>query len=833
MAEKADCNGATYGIVYVMLLVWMSTSAGLHATETSVRLNPTGRDIELTSLLRMSDTILGEAHVTLTADDEVLLPKDSTIALLEEVVIPQALDILRKIPGDVLSPKDFRSANLDLMFDMSSLECIVTVPSEVSLTQSISLQSDSVHADFVAPEFFSGFVNLYLTGNEIETLLERNERQSIYGGRIDSALNIGRFNFEYEALFENTSREDAQFLREGTRLNIDFPEAGTRLVVGDMYNPGVSFQEASDVLGIGITRDFTLIPTRNARPTANQQFTLLRTSEVDVIVDGVVVQRLSLGAGSYDLSDIPLAQGTNDVQLVITNSVGQRELIQFSVATGNDLLAVGEFEYSLLYGVPRVLIENKFGYQSNEEVLHGYLEVGVTPWLTVGVNGQRREAVHQLGGRVVFATGLGITELAASRSKDSMNHFGEAYRLAFDAIFAKQDIWQPQFSFVYEYRSTNFVGINHIEREPVLDIEQLFNTTNHFISAFGSIQISEKLRAAITFNYRKGENTNDDVWIMSPGLSGNFFNTPATWSARVNFQHNQTEDNEWGIGLTLSWPFSRTTRTVGRYNSNEDELAVETTYQQHIGNTGGISAYAGVTHHRETDADIDAGVNYSANRFQIIADHGTRLQSISEKLRTHNTRIELSSSLAFAGNKVTVGRPVREAFAIVSKHSSLQDNLLAIAPAHDGEHARVFSYGKAPALVPDLVAYSQQLIDFDVQNLPPGYDLGDGAFWLEPAYRRGYHLKVGSDSVLTVIGKLLNSQTKTPLALVAGEANYLGDESQASVQFFTNRNGVFAVSGLRPGRYRLTLDTAEQQVLEISLDEDSTTLIRLGELYVD
>ncbi|WP_218958933.1 fimbria/pilus outer membrane usher protein [Salinimonas marina] len=337
----------------------------------------------------------------------------------------------------------------------------------------------------------------------------------------------------------------------------------------------------------------------------------------------------------------------------------------------------------------------------------------------------------------------------------------------------------------------------------------------------------------MSFNYRKGEENHDEVWILSPGLSGNFFSTPATWSARVNFQHNRSGDHEWGVGLTLSWPFSQATRTVGRYNSREDELRVETTYQQHIGNTGGISAYAGVTHNRDTDAEIDAGVNYAANRFQVIADHGTRLQSFSEELRTHNTRVELSSSLAFAGNQWAVGRPIREAFAIVSKHPSLRENRLAIAPTADGDHARVFSYGKAAVVVPDLVAYSQQLIDFDVQNLPPGYDLGDGAFWLNPGYRRGYQLKVGSDSVLTVIGKLLNSGSETPLALVAGVASYLGEAPQAEVEFFTNRNGVFALSGLRPGRYQLTLDTAEQQTVEIRLEENSTTLIRLGELYVD
>ncbi|WP_218958932.1 fimbria/pilus outer membrane usher protein [Salinimonas marina] len=494
MDAKSDSKSTSSWFGFVLLAMWVSTSFELYAAEVPARLNPTGRDIELISLLRMSDTILGEAQVTLTAEDDILLPKDSTIVLLEEVVIPEALNILRAVPGEILTPSDFRAAGLDLMFDMSSLECIVTVPGEVSLTRSISLMEQAAQVDYVSPEFFSGFVNLNLIGNENQTLLERNERQSIYGARIESAVNIGRANFEYEAIFENSSRDDARYQREGTRLNLDFPHQGTRLVVGDMYNPGASFQDGSDILGVGITRDFTLIPTRNARPTASQQFTLLRASQVDVVIDGVVVQRLSLGAGSYDLSDIPLAQGTNDVQLVITNSVGQRELIQFSVATGNELLAAGEFEYSLMYGVPRVFVQNELDYLFEEKVLHGYFEVGLTPWLTVGINGQQREQLHQLGASILFASGVGVTELAAARSTNAMNRHGEAYRLAFDALFDRNSVWQPQFSLVYEYRASDFVGINHVQREPVLDIEPLFNTTNHFISAFGSLQLSEQLR---------------------------------------------------------------------------------------------------------------------------------------------------------------------------------------------------------------------------------------------------------------------------------------------------------------------------------------------------
>ncbi|MEF1341142.1 fimbria/pilus outer membrane usher protein, partial [Vibrio rotiferianus] len=207
----------------------------------------------------------------------------------------------------------------------------IAVPNELSLTQQISLSDNNDHYNYIEPSFYSGYLNIFLNANETQSFDEQSSRTSLYSSRLDSGLNIGLLNIEYESIFENGSEKESTYNREGTRLNVDFPTQGTRRVVGDMYNPGTSFQDGTDVLGLGITRDFTLIPTRNVRPKANQSFTLQRTSSVDVVIDGIVVQRLTLGAGSYNLSDIPLAQGTNDVELVISDSSGQQERIQFSI----------------------------------------------------------------------------------------------------------------------------------------------------------------------------------------------------------------------------------------------------------------------------------------------------------------------------------------------------------------------------------------------------------------------------------------------------------------------------------------------------------------------
>lgn len=149
-----------------------------------------------------------------------------------------------------------------------------------------------------------------------------------------------------------------------------------------------------------------------------------------------------------------------------------------------------------------------------------------------------------------------------------------------------------------------------------------------------------------------------------------------------------------------------------------------------------MSAFASVITNEETDADMDAGINYTANRYELNATHASRLEEISGETRNHSTDVTISSSLAFAGSSVAVGRPVREAFAIVTKHKSLKENDVAIDPTKDGEYARINLKGDTSAMVSDLVAYNGQVISYEVDNLPPGYDLGDGAFWIKPGYKR-------------------------------------------------------------------------------------------------
>ncbi len=109
-------------------------------------------------------------------------------------------------------------------------------------------------------------------------------------------------------------------------------------------------------------------------------------------------------------------------------------------------------------------------------------------------------------------------------------------------------------------------------------------------------------------------------------------------------------------------------------------------------------------------------------------------------------------------------------------------------------------------------------------DLPPGYDLGDGVFDLQPKLKSGYALKVGSDYTVTALGKLEDGQG-APLALVTGVAAEKGGSAK-KVEIFTNREGRFSAQGLAPGEWDIEMATEPAAHYVLHVPERTVGLYR-------
>jgi outer membrane usher protein len=182
----------------------------------------------------------------------------------------------------------------------------------------------------------------------------------------------------------------AGFKRRGTRLIRDFEDEAIRATAGDIYTLGTAFQATPDILGMSLERSETkLQPGRSTRSTGRRTFRLERPSNVDVVINGLSVRKLRLDPGDYNLSDLPVSAGSNDVELLIEDDVGHTEKLEFSMFSDNTLLPQGLSEWTLAAGVLTDFESGEPDYETDRPFISGFYRRGLSESLTGEAHARR------------------------------------------------------------------------------------------------------------------------------------------------------------------------------------------------------------------------------------------------------------------------------------------------------------------------------------------------------------------------------------------------------------------------------------------------------------
>jgi len=237
------------------------------------------------------------------------------------------------------------------------------------------------------------------------------------------------------------------------------------------------------------------------------------------------------------------------------------------------------------------------------------------------------------------------------------------------------------------------------------------------------------------------------------------------------------------------------------------------------------------------DADLSIGRNEATD--QISGDVGytgyrfaSRISQLSTTDRdgggrNHRTTVNLGTALAFADGHVGVTRPISDSFVLFAPHAALSGQSIEVNRVGDTPAAQTDLLG-APVL-PEMSAYYQHRIIIDALDLPLGYELGQQVYDVQPSYRSGIVIPVGTGATVLGDGVLVDAEG-TPLPLELGTITSLDDEARPPIEFFTSRKGRFRVEGLSPGRFRLSLANAPGQAIDFAIPEGSAGRVDLGQL---
>ena len=78
------------------------------------------------------------------------------------------------------------------------------------------------------------------------------------------------------------------------------------------------------------------------------------------------------------------------------------------------------------------------------------------------------------------------------------------------------------------------------------------------------------------------------------------------------------------------------------------------------------------------------------------------------------------------------------------------------------------------------------------------------------------------------MGRLLNEDGE-PISLLTGTATEVANPEHPGLVVFTNRDGKFGMSGLRPGKWRLEMLDDRKSVFEITILENAEGAVKLGD----
>jgi outer membrane usher protein len=403
------------------------------------------------------------------------------------------------------------------------------------------------------------------------------------------------------------------------------------------------------------------------------------------------MRHLHLQPGRYNLSDIPLQVGANEVTLEITDDTGAHKVQTVTALLDGNLLATGETEWALSGGVPSYLSNNERVYRGSYITGAAYYRRGLSDALTGEVQLQADNDVVEGGGRVLGLSPIGVLTFGAAVS-DGYAGTGFAadatWSLANARILRRGGIPREAFTFSADYRSPTFLESGQYLATG--DVVYPFYDYSWRICGSYDVPLTGAVTAGLNALYQLG--TDADVARAPYTFTGNRYALDVSLSSPLNSWISGSLTFGYGNDGYLDPNNDKAELIAGiRLNFRPRERTYISTSYDTL--NGGADLSANMESDRGTnrwDATVDieqsgleqagtaaAAYAYTGNRFEVRVAHPSGIDpyganGVVAGFGQQQSSLQVASAIAFADGKIAIGAPVRgDAFAIVYPHTSL------------------------------------------------------------------------------------------------------------------------------------------------------------------
>jgi outer membrane usher protein len=798
--------------------------AAASAPQTRPNINPYDRDIAMTVPLNFNRRVLGEMPVLLTRDDRFIVESAGFRALIDPLLTPEAqAELKTQLEGvESFAPEEINTTGISLDYDPDQLAVLVLRIDPTKRSVESLFQGGRPEEPGEAAENFSAYLN---------TNLAVSRRQSTGDVTSPSVFLNGAVRYKGLVFEADVQGREEQFSgnyeveRRYARFVFDQPAEYRRWYLGDLNVETRGRQGFAEMGGVGVTRQKQRFDSfRNNVLSGGRQLVLQESSTVRVLRNGVFVREFRLDPGQYDLSNLPLDAGSNDVQLEIQNESGRRETVSYSAYLDSIELEPGDYEYGAYLGVTNSGTFGSPDYSDGSLAFSGFWRKAFMNKPAVGLGLQASETVQNVTGQTQFILRNGARLQVDASASNGDAGSGYAYALSYDHFVDLGETYDS-WTVVADFTSEDYATLGN---------EFGSNPTSWVFTGAYSHQFTEDWTATLSASYRMGRGTNSDSYAVNAVSSYRF--TPQ-WSVQVgaewvDFGSDFGTGGANGVGATIAlvWQPRYDRRGEARYSSARNSGSVR--FQQSTENRVGSFGYSVASTYDDGPGTLSGQLDYIANRFDASLTHSAFGQSFSNITDEQVTSLRIGTSISTAGGKVAIGRNIYDSFAILYPHQSLEDKPVIVGESFERGNYTSRSGALGPAVSNTLTSYVDQSVRYDVLGVPPGYDIGEGVRRVRPGYKSGYAIQVGSDAFVSALGRMVGNAGK-PAALISGRVRLLDDPTAEPELFFTNSVGRFAIQKLIPGKtYRVELFTSPAAGFEFTVPADNEGLLDLKTVAV-
>lgn len=731
------------------------------------------------------------------------LLNDAGQAQLEQVILGRPF----------IGPADLQAIGIDVAFDRSQLLLVIgSIPGSLRQLRSLGDYGEERAVDTL-PVIEPAHLSSYLNANvNLDFASDDGFRQPDLF--LEGATRVGDVVVEYDGAFTDQFSDSYRFYRRGVRAVYDQPERYRRFSAGDLRVNTLPLLRTPFLGGFAVEKRRRLFdPYLPVARLGGREIFLDNASTVEVLLNGERYQTFQLDAGRYDLANLPVQLGNNDVQLRIRDSGGREQLVSLNFFYEPLELPPGEDEYVLAAGYLADTLDFEPDYTKRPAFTGMYRRaIGTTLIVGGGLQLSERTQAASISTTIVpqFIPGTIDLEVAASTGELGTGVAARGnYRFQTGGSFATATSVNLNFDYESENYSTlaDVIPINFDLLNIGANVTQGFSADTYVNAGAVYSRISGRPDRSTVFV--------DVVHRLSDRLRA---------TAGVEYGTGSIFGRDFGVRLSIAMAFGGAVRGSVDYRSRSETLRANLSrgVDDYVGSVGWDLGFAD----SRGQTSVDGSVDYVGNRFDARATFlsgGGSIGSITDQQRA---RLQLGTSLAFADGAFGVGRPIRDGFALVHPHSALRGTDIISGRNLSDNRYDAKSGGFGAAVQGDLASYNRQDVQYDADASARGVDVGDGTVRVAPPYRAGYNVEVGSAYFVSATGFLFANGD--PVALASGTVTAVGDEQFTPQPFFTNSAGRFALLGLAPGgEYLVTLRDGGAK-FTILVPASGEALLRMG-----